>query len=147
MKISVIKNYLSNKNFFKICELINQEDFVWFKSNENFLFHTFISNNETLSNFAEVCDFFKEKIDRKIKTASVFLIPQRTDKQICLDFEVQPLSIIYDLTTCNGQTILPNNYEFKSIENSAIIINVKSKVHQIHQSDLDYRIVFYLSFN
>lgn len=147
MKISAINNYLSNKSYLKIYKTINREDFVWFKNNDNFLFHTFISNYETLSNFVELCELFKEKIDKKIKTASVFLIPQRSDKKICLDFGVEPLTIIYDLTTCDGQTILPNNYKFKSTQNSAIIVNVKSKIHQISQSDLDYRFVFYLSFN
>ena len=114
MKISAINNYLSNKSYLKIYKTINREDFVWFKNNDNFLFHTFISNYETLSNFVELCELFKEKIDKKIKTASVFLIPQRSDKKICLDFGVEPLTIIYDLTTCDGQTILPNNYKFKS---------------------------------
>ena len=147
MKITTVKNYLSNHNYLTICELINEENFHWSRSPQNFLYHAFILEGETVSDYEEICELFKDKIDRKIKTASACLIPQRSDKKICQDITVEPLTIIYDLTTCNGKTVLPNSYEFKSVENSAIIINVKSKIQQISQSDSDYRIVLYLSFN
>ena len=147
MKITTVKNYLSNDSYLTICDLVKQENFYWSRSPQNFLYHAFILEGETVSDYEEICELFKDKIDRKIKTASACLIPQRSDKKICQDITVEPLTIIYDLTTCNGKTVLPNSYEFKSIENSAIIINVKSRIQQIPQSDSDYRIVLYLSFN
>ena len=147
MKITTVKNYLSNDSYLTICDLVKQENFYWSRSPQNFLYHVFILEGETVSDYEEICELFKDKIDRKIKTASACLIPQRSDKKICQDITVEPLTIIYDLTTCNGKTVLPNSYEFKSIENSAIIINVKSRIQQIPQSDSDYRIVLYLSFN
>lgn len=147
MKITTVKNYLSNHNYLTICELINEENFHWSRSPQNFLFHSFIIKGETVSNYIQICDPFNEMINKKITTASACLIPQRSDKKICQDITVEPLTIIYDLTTCNGKTVLPNSYEFESTENSAIILNVKSKIQQISQSDSDYRIVLYLSFN
>jgi|TARA_R100000149_G_C5873633_1_gene137382 hypothetical protein len=147
MKITTVKNYLSNDSYLTICDLVKQENFYWSRSPQNFLYHALILEGETVSDYEEICELFKDKIDRKIKTASACLIPQRSDKKICQDITVEPLTIIYDLTTCNGKTVLPNSYEFKSIENSAIIINVKSRIQQIPQSDSDYRIVLYLSFN
>ena len=142
MKFNIVDNFLPQKDFDEIKNLITGPSFPWYynssiafhesqKENDYYFTHIFYEN-DSRSNFFNLIN---NKILCKIKFFTIKRIKAnfypRTEKlsfhKKHVDYNVPHKAMVFCINTCDGFTVVEKNTKIQSIENRALFFDPSKK--------------------